>query len=80
MSEKIYVGSGKKAEKFDIVNISVCLTDIPKDKIKKADNGKSYVNLVVVAKKEVDKYGKSHYVAIDDYKGGNNSQSSDLPF
>jgi hypothetical protein len=80
MAEKIYVGSGKKAEKFDIVNISVCLTDIPKENIFDY-NGKKYVKLVVAAKKESDKFGKTHYVAIDTFEPKKKEdESSDLPF
>jgi hypothetical protein len=80
MSEKIYVGSGRKAQNYDIVNISVCLTDIPKEKIKDY-NGKKYVNLIVAAKKEVDKFGKSHYVAIDEFEPKKKEDNSDnLPF
>lgn len=65
MSEnKVYCGSGK--EKFDgnLVDITICLSDLPKDKIFEY-NGKKYIKLKVGKKKEVDKYGKSHYVEVD---------------
>lgn len=70
MSEKeprIYVGSGKKSDKYDMVNISVCLTDLPREHIFEYNN-KKYIKLTVAAKKEVDKWGKTHSVSIDTYK------------
>jgi len=48
--------------------ISVCLTDIPKENITKANNGKSYVSLVVDKKKETDAYGNTHTVYISQTK------------
>lgn len=78
MADKIYVGRGKKLDKFDIVNISVCLSDLPKDKIQEGKNGKKYVNLAVSAKKETDQYGYSHSVSIDDYQ--KKEDNSGLPF
>lgn len=65
MSEnKVYCGSGK--EKFDgnLVEISICLSDLPKDKIFEY-NGKKYIKLKVGKKKETDQYGKTHYVEVD---------------
>lgn len=64
MSEKLYCGSGK--EKFDgnLVDVTICLSDLPKDKIFEY-NGKKYIKLKVGKKKEVDKYGKTHYVEVD---------------
>lgn len=66
-NKRTFVGGGKKAEKFDIVNFSVCLSDIDKSHIFEY-NGKKYVKLSVGAKREVDQYGKTHAVWIDDYK------------
>ena len=65
MSEtKVYCGSGK--EKFDgkLVDIVLCLSDLPKDKIFEY-NGKKYIKLKVGKKKETDRYGKTHYVEVD---------------
>jgi len=85
--EKIYVGSGKKAANYDIVNITVCLDDKIKPHIYEY-NGKKYINLTVAAKKEIDQYKKSHYVAINTFKPDEKKQDStpepeqndDLPF
>jgi hypothetical protein len=75
--EKIYVGRGKKSDRFDIVSIDICLTDLPKEHIKKGNNGKSYIKLNVSAKREVDDYGNTHTVTVDTWKPtqGNAPQS-----
>jgi len=65
--EKIYVGSGKKHAEYDIVNVSVCLSDLPKEHMFEYQ-GKQYIKLTVAAKKETDQYGKTHYVAVDTWK------------
>ena len=89
--DKIYCGSGK--EKFDgnLVEISVCVSDLPKDKIFEY-NGKKYIKLKVVKKREEDQFGKTHYVEVDMFEpkqdNGNevvdgakpNSKQDDLPF
>jgi len=66
--KRIFCGSGKKAEKFDIVNISVCLSDLPKEFITEGKNGKKYIKLKVVGKREPDQYGKTHSVEVDTWK------------
>lgn len=53
---------------MSLINISICLSDIPKDKIKQADNGKKYLNLVVAARKETSQYGETHTVFISQDK------------
>ena len=67
-NQRIYCGSGKKADKYDIINISVCLSDLPKEFITDSKNGKKYINLKVVGKKEVDQWGKTHSVEVDTWK------------
>ncbi len=65
---RIYCGSGKKADKFDIINVSVCLSDLPKEFITEGKNGKKYIKLKVVGKREPDQYGKTHSVEVDTWK------------
>jgi len=87
--EKIYVGSGKKAVNYDIVNITICLDDKLKEHIYDYKE-KKYINLTVAAKKETDQRGKTHYVAINTFKPdeskqqnetqSNDNQDDDLPF
>ena len=66
-NEKKYVGKGKKSGQYDLVNFSVNLTDLPKEDIYEY-NGKKYINLTIGALKEIDKYGKTHSVWVNDYK------------
>ncbi|MFZ4547725.1 MAG: hypothetical protein ACOYN4_09835 [Bacteroidales bacterium] len=47
---------------------SICLSDLPKEKMKKANNGKIYINLVAGEKREPDQYGQDVYVAVDHSK------------
>lgn len=39
---------------------SICLTDIPKELFRKADNGKVYLNLRIYERKEIGKFGHTH--------------------
>lgn len=51
-----------------MINLSICLSDIPKEKMKRAENGKIYVNLTVIPLKEetvkADEYGNTHAVCV----------------
>ena len=38
--------------------LSICLSDIPKDRMSKATNGKIYCNIVVAMRKEPDQWGR----------------------
>ena len=51
-----------------IINISVCLTDLPKDKIKLADNGKKYISLTIRDLQTVDAYGNTHTLFVSQTK------------
>jgi hypothetical protein len=66
-TKKNYVGSGKQIEAFEGINISIDLNKIPDDQISFFKDGK-YIRLTVAKKKQVDKYGKTHTVWINDYK------------
>ena len=39
---------------------SICLTDIPRELFRKADNGKVYLNLKIWERKEPGKFGHTH--------------------
>lgn len=41
---------------------SICLSDIPKEVMRKAANGKVYVNISIAPRKEVGKFGHTHYI------------------
>jgi len=47
---------------MSLISVSICLSDIPKDKIKEAKNGKKYTNIIVANRKEVSQYGETHTV------------------
>jgi len=90
MADKNYVGSGRKNDQYDLINFSVCLSDIPGDDVFEY-NGKKYVKLTIGSKKDgVDQYGKSHSVWVNDYKpdtesapagaAAPTSSEGDLPF
>lgn len=68
--EKIYVGSGKtqSSQYGDFYKVSICLSDLPKEHITEAKNGKKYINLTVNKKREVDQYGNDLSVKVDTFK------------
>lgn len=80
-TDKIYCGSGKtRSGKYgDFQSISICLEDIPNEHITTGNNGKTYVNLTVSKKKEVDKFGKDLSVVVDTWKPTNTGQSTPIP-
>lgn len=75
MSEqKIYCGSGvSKNDGWQ--KISICLSDLPKEYITTAKNGKKYINLNINKKKEADQYGKDLSVSVDTWKPAQQEQS-----
>ena len=68
--EKIYVGSGKEMFEGSLVNTTINLTKLTKMAQKHIFeyNGDKYIKLKVARKKEVDEYGKTHYVEVDTWK------------
>lgn len=42
---------------------SICLTDIPRECVKKAKNGKLYLNIEIVPRKTVSANGETHFVS-----------------
>lgn len=75
--EKIYCGSGKKHAEYDIVNVSLCVSALPKEHIFEY-KGKKYIKLKVTAKREPDQFGKTHYVEVDTYKPEGNTQQGNM--
>lgn len=47
---------------------SICLSDIPEDKITTSSNGKKYVNIVVDQRKGKDQYDNTHTVYMSQSK------------
>ena len=48
-----------------MIRISICLSDLPKEKMKKAANGKIYMNMIVAERREPDQYENDHTVFCD---------------
>jgi len=71
---KIFVGSGKEVFE-NLINISVCLSDLPKEYIREY-NGKKYISLEVNTKREADKFGKTHSLTVNTWKPDGNSATS----
>lgn len=46
----------------EFINCSICVSDIPRDRIKMAENGKKYISICVSERKEVDSYGNTHTI------------------
>lgn len=51
-----------------LINVSICLSDIPKDRIKLANNGKKYLNVTIQDLKEADEYGNTHSLYVQQTK------------
>ena len=51
-----------------MIKISICLSDLPKEKITTAGNGKKYVDLVVSERREPSKYGDTHTIYVPQMK------------
>jgi len=64
--EKIFCGSGKEKFGGALVEISVCLSDLPKEHIFEY-NGKKYIKLKVRKMRE-EKNGKTHYIEVDTWR------------
>lgn len=48
--------------------VSICLSDLPKEKMKKPSNGKIYITIVVADKREKDQYGHDATAWVDQTK------------
>lgn len=44
--------------------LDICLSDIPKEHIKTAQNGKKYLKALIAPRKEADRDGYDHFVAV----------------
>ena len=52
-----------------LINLSICLSDIDKTKIKQHENGKKYLNITIAGKKDgVDQDGNDTYAFISQTK------------
>ena len=51
-----------------MITISLNLSKIPKEKIKKGNDGNLYINLILSERKEVSKFGETHALMISKTK------------
>ena len=68
--KKIYVGNGKKNEKYEIINFSLCLDNIPAEHVFTGKNGKKYIKLTISQNYQgtVDRFGNTHNVVVNTFK------------
>ena len=66
-----YVGRGKRVKDYDLINITVCLSQLPTD-VPFEYKGKQFVKLVVGGKRETDQWGNTHSVWVDTFKPDKN--------
>ena len=83
MKDRIYCGSG--VEKFDgnLVEVTLNLTKLKDSEHIFEFNREKYIKLKVVKKREVDEYGKTHYIEVNTWKpeapNSNNAGVNDAP-
>ena len=80
MNNKIFCGSGKEFGNYGTVNISVCLSDLPKEFITEGSNGKKYMRLKLNRKREPDQYGNTHSLEVDTWKPEKKQEPNNMPF
>lgn len=52
----------------DLILGSICLSDIPKEKIKASANGKKYLNICIAKRREPDNYDNTHTIYVSQTK------------
>ena len=51
-----------------LILASICLSDIPKEKIKAAANSKKYLNICIAERREPDQYDNTHTIYVSQDK------------
>lgn len=62
----------------DFLYGSICISEIPKELFKKADNGKIYLNVAISRRKEVSSFGDTHNIVATVKKA--DRKEGDKPF
>lgn len=52
----------------DFITASICVSKIPREAIKVAENGQKYLSIVIAEGKEPDAYGNTHYITLSQTK------------
>lgn len=60
----------------EIHKVSICLSDIPNERIQTAQNGKKYITIVTTEKRETDQYGKNATAYIEQTKEERESKAN----
>ena len=73
MAEKeapLYCGSGKmvETEYGKLVNVSVCLDQIPAEFTNTDKQGRKWANLVLAKRKETSEYGETHSLRVNTWR------------
>ena len=71
MSEYVSGASAKEkqiTDDFVTLKVGICIDDLDKSKMKKAANGKSYLNLDITRRREVGQYGDTHSIKYDTWE------------
>ena len=86
-NKRSWVGEGKQVSGYPLINLNICLSDVPQDAVKTGKNGKKYLNLTVGERKNgEDQFGNTHSIWVNDYKPDQASkpapakETADLPF
>lgn len=88
-TKKIYVGSGVEQFEGNLVEATICLTDIKENASEHIFeySGKKYIKVKVQKKQETDQFGKTHYVEVNTWKPEQKTETKkveepqeDLPF
>ena len=51
-----------------ILTLSICLSKLPKERIRVGSDGLKYIDLVAIKRKEPDKIGNTHFIALSQTK------------
>lgn len=77
-ANKTYLGKGKSVGNYDMVNFSICLSSIPKEKIIEYE-GKKYLKCTIAKMKSPDQWGKDYTIYLDEFVPEKKEQS-EMPF
>lgn len=73
-TQRIVLGNLKQDGKFKSIEGAICLDNLDSEEVKKLTykyEGRTYLNIKVIQRKEVSEYGKTHYIEVDQYVPAN---------
>jgi hypothetical protein len=76
--EKVFCGSGKEKFNGNLIEVTLCVSDLPKDKIFEY-NGRKYIKLKVQKMREPKDNGKTHFVEVDMFVPQKKEESPSAP-